>query len=172
MIGAVQLLLAEDLHVQADYGQIYIYPAGADATADDPYMTSLTDAQHSRRFVGAADNFIDLMTPGQWNFTAPMRIEVWTGEPNDDRASWDHEVDLDIDVPDGRLIFEASGGGTPIPASIPQGTYRMRVSGRGYTALGLQGADGDDSYRLRLWPRTDDKPPELRKYWPGWDDYR
>jgi len=172
-----ELVEAHDLVVSADYGQIYIYaPAQAAVhgepeldAADDPYLIALDDAQQRGTFVGVHRNLIDLMTPGQWNFETPMRVEVWSAVPSSDCDSWDHEVDVDLDIPQGRLFFEASGGGSVFDAEVPPDRYRVRVSGRGYTTLG---ALGGDSYRLRLWPRSEPTDPVLRKYWPGWNDYR
>lgn len=98
-------------------------------------------------------------------------MEVWAAEPSADTDDWSHEVDVDLDVTDGQLIFEASGGGVPIPVELPPGRYRARISGAGYTELGAAGAEGDDHYRLRLWPRAKDTDPRLRKFWPGWEGY-
>jgi hypothetical protein len=167
-----RLISAQDLIVAADYSQIYICSAAEDETAAGAELAALCDATESGRFVGVRPGLIDLLTPGQWNFRTPLRLEVWSAEPPDDRSRWDHEVDVDLDVPDGRMSFQPSGGGTPHWADIPAGTYRVRVSGRGFTELGHAGADGDDSYRLRLWPRDQDKTPILRKRWQGWDRYR
>jgi 8-oxo-dGDP phosphatase len=91
-----------------------------------------------------------------------------SAEPADDRDDWDHEVDADFDIPGGEIIFGAPGGGPSTSAEVPAGTYRVRVSGQGFTELGYAGADGDDSYRLRLWPRGQRAAPVLRKRWPGW----
>lgn len=174
-----EMIRAQDLVVAADHGQIYIFSiAGEEEDEDfDPaeghLLSALDDATRSRRFVGVQPGLIDLLTPGQWNFRTPMRLEVWSAEPSDDRDQWDHEVDADFDVPDGRIYFMASGGGTAdVSADIPAGRYRARISGRGFTALGHAGADGNDSYRLRLWPRGQREDPVLRKRWPGWDQYR
>lgn len=57
-------------------------------------------------------------------------------------------------------------------ADVPAGRYRARISGRGFTEVGHAGAEGDDSYRMRLWPRSRREDPALRKRWPGWDKYR
>jgi hypothetical protein len=164
----------QDLIVAADHGQIYVYSpvAAADDDSDNPYLAALDDAVESGRFVGTRPGLIDVMTPGQWNFQTPMRLEVWSAEPPDDSQDWDHEVDVDLDVPDGHLIFEASGGGPAIPASIPPGSYRVRVSGHGFTDLGAAGAEGGDHYRLRMWPHDRQDTPMLRKRWHGWDAYR
>jgi hypothetical protein len=169
------LVAAQDLIVRADHSQIYIESSAAEDDGwdgDDAYTGALEDAVGSGRFVGVRPGLIDLLTPGQWNWNTPMRIEIWSGEPPDDRHAWDHEVDADLDVPDGWISFAASGGGTPQRADVPSGTYRVRVSGRGFTVLGHAGAEGDDSYRLRLWHSGRPADPVLRKRWPGWDDYR
>lgn len=123
------------------------------------------------RWVGVADGLIDLVVPFRKSFDAPMRIEVWPEQPPGDEQNWDHEVDVDFDVPNGQLFFEPSGGFSPIPCSepVPPGTYRARVSARGLTEA-KTGAEGMDSYRLRLWPRRDESAPELRKSWPGWQN--
>ena len=174
------------LTVVADYGQIYIYDVArldserrrqffADREKDvygDALQDALADGVKSRRFVGTSRGLIDLMTPGQYNFKTPMLVEVRQHEPGDDRQEWDHEVDLDLDIPSGVLLFEGSGGSGIQRIKVPPGRYRARVSGRGFVALGFRGANGNDSYRLRLWPRQEDTEPVLRKSWPGWAGYR
>jgi hypothetical protein len=134
---------------------------------DPPEIAALNDAWDSDRFVGVQPGLIDVLTPGQWNFSTPMRLEVWSAEPADDRDGWDNEIDADFDVPDGAITFQASGGGPATPTTVPPGSYRARVSGRGFREPGHAGADGDDSYRL--WPRHRPVAPALRKRWPGWD---
>lgn len=174
-----EMLSAQDLIVQADYGQILIFSFGGENEDEDGYdhighlRGAANDASESGRFVGVRPGFIDLLTPGQYNMETPMRLEIWSAEPPDDRGDWDHEVDADFDVPDGRINFTASGGsGSAVSADIPVGRYRVRISGRGFTELGNAGSNGDDSYRLRLWPRGERQDPALRKRWPGWDKYR
>jgi hypothetical protein len=175
-----RLISAQDLIVVADYGQIYIWPyssAPPDEFADDDEdvpLAALDDATASGRFVGVRPGFIDVLTPGQCNFRTPLRLEVWLAEPSDDRDDWDHEVDADLDVPEGSLLI----AGPPVhlksevvEANVPSGSYRVRISGRGFTELGAAGANGDDSYQLRLWPRGPVSTPLLRKRWPGWDRY-
>jgi hypothetical protein len=179
--GAVRVLARRELVVMADHGQIYIIGGGVSDEFSDPndfdpaggpFLRALADATDSRRFVGSAGRgFVDLLTPGQYNFKTPVTVEVWSGEPPDDRDGCDHEVDIDLDVPDGRIVFEGSGGMPGVETEVPAGSYRMRLTGAGYDAS-AGGGNGGDSYRVRLWPRESVKPPELRKSWPGWEHYR
>jgi hypothetical protein len=168
--------LVQVLHVQADYGQIYIYDpqtqtADEAATEDDnPLQRAMDDGYESRRFVGHDSGLIDLITPSQYNWKAPMRIELNDAPPPLDTDEWDHVVEVPLPVPSGTLYFEASGGGTPIETQIPSGTYRARLSGRGYVA-GAGEIEGQESYRLQLWP-AEAADALLVKYWPGYDVMR
>lgn len=160
-----------DLEVEIDYGQLYIYsvaPWAADRD-NDAVLRALDDARQSGRWVGVADGMIDLVVPFRKSFDAPMRVEVWPEEPPSDDDNWDHVVDVDFDVQGSQLVFEPSGGFAPIQCDnkVPPGSYRARVSGRGY-AEAANGAKGLDSYRLRLWPRGSASSPTLRKSWPSW----
>lgn len=175
---------ADPAHLQVtigiDHGQVYIgghEPTSAHMRALDPnfdrYLHALDDAHHSDRFVGVSCGMIDLLTPIQWNFEAPLAIEIWAAEPPEETlAGWEHTVDVDLDAPLGRLWFEASGGGGCVDYEIPAGSYRARVSGRGYTEhAATRRCEGTtDSYRLQLWPRTQERPPELVTSWPGWTE--
>lgn len=163
------LILGRDLVAAADHSQIYIYSSALPSDDSNPFLEALADAMDSRRFVGAVTGLVDLMTPGQWNPETPVRLEVWSAEPPSDTTDWDHEVDTDLDVPDGRLWLAASGGGRELSTEIPPGSYRIRVSGRGLNERGSPGVPGNDSYRLRLWPTTAAREPLLRKRWPGWN---
>lgn len=173
------MISAQALIIPVDFGQIYVRAALAepdewDEDEQPPELAVLDDAWESGRFVGVRAGFIDVLTPGQWNWHTPLQLELWSAEPPDVRAGWDHEVDADLDVTDGQLYIHGPQSATMdeiVNVSSPPGSYRVRVSGRGFTELGHAGADGEDSYRLRWWPRGQASPALLRKRWPGWDRY-
>lgn len=157
------------LEVRIDYWQLYIFDEaspGADL-AGEAAQRALDDADESGRRVGTADGLIDVIAGVQWNFNAPMRVELWDHEPTDDDANWDHVVDIDLDAPSGHLVFQESGAGyDPTPCEVPPGNYRARVAGRGY-GLSNPCGGGLDDYRVQLWARRDPAEPALRKAWPG-----
>jgi hypothetical protein len=161
-----------ELIVEADYGQIYVYDPETQADMpDDLYEDQLErasdDADTSRRFVGYDRGLVDILTPSQFNWKMPMRIEVWEDAPPLDLDAWDHVAEVPLPVPSGTLCFQASGGGEPIEAQIPAGNYRVRVSGQGFIA-GVGEIEGAEKYRLQLWP-SDDAQAALVKYWQGYD---
>jgi hypothetical protein len=165
--------LVQELEIEADYGQIYIYDPATqqpdrDVTDDDdPLQRAMADGYESRRFVGYAGGLIDVITPSQYNWKAPIRIEVSEVPPESDAESWDHVVELPLPVPSGRLAFQASGGAAPVETNIPTGNYRARFSGRGYMS-GAGEIEGHETYRLQLWP-SDETEPRLLRYWAGYD---
>jgi hypothetical protein len=69
------------LEVEIDYGQVYIYCKSPWADDTNAVLRALDDAWQSNRFVGVSDGLVDLVTPIQWNFHAPMRVEIWALEP-------------------------------------------------------------------------------------------
>jgi hypothetical protein len=170
--------LVRELTIESDYGQIYIYDPETqvgewDAIRDEhdsPLFRAMDDARDSRRFVGYDSGLVDVLTPSQYNWTAPMRVEVGEAAPPLDADGWDHVVEVPLPVPSGTLCFEASGGSTPIETQVPPGTYRARFSGRGYVA-GVGEIEGHESYRLQLWLAVESEPV-LVKYWEGYDVMR
>jgi hypothetical protein len=169
-------LVVHELQVESDYGQIYIYDpqtqvAGEGVTEDDdPLERAMEDAYESRRFVGYDSGLVDVIAPSQFNWNAPMRIEIGDDEPPLDTSGWDHVVEVPLPVPSGTLCFEASGGGSPVETRIPPGVYRARLSGRDFVA-GDGEIEGHEGYRLQLWPAAESEP-RLIKYWHGYDVMR
>jgi hypothetical protein len=160
----------QHLTVQSDYGQIYVTDKEGlrepQTEEDNSLLRSLDDASESRRFVGF-DRMINILTPSQYNWKAPMTLEVWVERPPLDLDAWDHVVEGPFPAPTGTIYFEASGGGRPIEARIPPGTYRVRVSGAGFVA-GVGEIEGRERWRLQLWPAAEPEP-ELLKSWDGWE---
>jgi hypothetical protein len=74
-------------------------------------LPALDDADDSGRQVGADAGLIDVMVGVQWNYSAPMRVELWDHEPTDDDVNWDHVVDIDLDTPSGNLVVPRARAG-------------------------------------------------------------
>ena len=168
-----------ELAIDIDYGQVYIYgvpPWERPDPGPDPadcLTRALDDAYDSGRRVGVDSGLIDLLSPAQIHFGAPLELELWAQTPDDDSGKWDQVVDVDLDLPTGQIRFQRSGDTVVgAHAEVPPGQYRARVAGRGYDAVQDSGVieGGADSYRIQLWPRTADTEPELVKGWNGWPD--
>jgi hypothetical protein len=155
-------LLAAAVVVPVEHGQIYVGdPAGADP---DHAEAAFDDAQGSRRFVGVSGGLLDIITASEDTHGTAVLVEVWDAEPPDDRADWQHEVDVDVPFPSGELVVDYLEEGPAV--AVPPGDYRVRVSGR---ALDIRQRD---EFRLRLWPAPQPQGAELRKAWDGWSTWR
>jgi hypothetical protein len=166
-----------ELTVASDYGAMFVYDAEdfvnrhldqlAPDGGEDVMTRAMEDGTESRRFVGYDDGFVVIQPPSQYNFDAPLRVEVGEGPPPDDRARWDHVVEVPLELPSGRLVFEASGGGPATETAVRPNTYRARISGRDLIA-GVGEIEGHESWRVQLWPASRSEPT-LVKYWAGYD---
>lgn len=102
------------------------------------------------------------------NFTVPVVVEVHDSQPDYGLNEWDHVNDCAIVAESGKLIIEGCTGDRPSNPLIKvnPGSYRARVY---YGKLDSQGADclqGDDHYKIVLWPGAYIEPIVM-KQWPG-----
>jgi hypothetical protein len=133
----------------------------------DSSLLALDAAAASELQVGSAGCAVVALRPGQQTDT-PLRLELWGAEPPDDRGRWQHEVDVDLPLSSGTLCFDTSEGPAGNCATVPPGRYRARLSARLLETARDGWFDGEDRWRLRLWPSAQNRPIALRKAWSGW----
>ena len=152
-----------------DYGQVYLYDAAAAESVD--FLAALDDSTRTGLTVGVAGALVDLLMPLQWNFAAPLVLEIVDSEPESGLEEWDHVVEFALQLPSGRLLIEGSGGSGELEIDVAPGAYRARWSGRGFPPPGeyVPGESSLDFYRLELWAAAGDEPPREVKRWPGYD---
>lgn len=97
-----------------------------------------------------------------------VTVEVLTEAPQDQQAAWDHVTEAGIRTGTGTLRL---GWGTSEPGGEPRidvapGSYRVRVCSSGFDTVSEDGLDGDDRYRLVLWPAEPESPCVVHRY-PG-----
>lgn len=131
--------------VFADYFQFYLQDA--DERPHPP--VDYTDDDIERRI--KATPFLLVIQPVR-NMTVPVEIEVAAAPPPLAPDDWDHIAEASIALPSGGLeIHECTGGSIDI-IPVPPGTYRVRACFGGLDSLSEDGLDGDDLYRISLWP--------------------
>lgn len=98
------------------------------------------------------------------NTDVPVEIEVLDQPPDLVLESWDHVAEASLDVPSGRLeIHECTGGSIDI-LPLPAGPYRVRVYFGGLGTPDEKRLDGDDHYRVVLWPAPHAGGAALKQY--------
>lgn len=143
--------------VFADYHQFYLWDhERAPDTALD------YDDEDCRRRIKAAP-FLVVIQPER-NMVVPVELEIAEGPPGDPLDGWDHVAEASLDLPSGRLeIHECTGGSLDI-LSIAPGCYRVRAHHGGLDTISEDGLDGDDRYRLVLWPASPGPVVVLKQY--------
>jgi hypothetical protein len=142
--------------VFADYFQFYLQ----DEVERPEAPTDYTEEDIGRRIKAA--RFVVVIQPVR-NMTVPVEVEVTDASPALVLEDWDHIAEASLELPSGRLeIHECTGGSIDV-LPVPPGTYRARACFGGLDSLSHDGLDGDDRYRIVLWPAPF-APVQVLKY--------
>jgi hypothetical protein len=133
--------------VFADYFQFYL--------CDEAYQTDtgvLWNDATTDRMLAVGPDLIAVATAR--NMYVPVDLEVLGSEPIIDLNDWDQVIECSITVPSGKLILI---GCTDNPdkaerLEVTPGSYSARVSYARLTELSDDGLEGNDLYRVQLWP--------------------
>lgn len=133
----------------ADYFQFYLQDEGASGGLGEAW----TEAALARR-LAVGPGVVGVYTAR--NMTVPVTVEVHPSAPPDDRDAWEHVAEDSLEVPSGRVVVAGCTDYFPDAARIDvaPGVYRLRASFAGLDTLRDNGLDGDDRYRVQLWPRV------------------
>jgi hypothetical protein len=147
-VSAAVLSWSEDLVVALDYGQFYLH-----TDEEDPELAvDLLDVAQASDGIAQRAGLVVVVSPHQNNFAMPLRIEVWTAEPDGDLDEWEEAFETHIDVGDEGLTYESPTLDLT-PIAVPPGSYHALITGRGFVAHGWPGStEPGDSWRIRVWP--------------------
>ena len=130
----------------ADYFQFYV--------CDETYVTDTAAlwSSDSDPMLAVGPDLIAIGTVR--NMLVPVELEILTTAPTPDADAWDQMRDCGLRVASGALIVF---GCTDDPdqaerIAVPAGDYAARISHGGLNTLSEDGLDGDDRYRIQLWP--------------------
>jgi hypothetical protein len=134
----------------ADFYQFYLQ----DEEADGDLSTAWTE-QAVNDLLAVAPGTIGVGTVG--NMHVPVELEIRVSIPTDDLNGWDHVTECGIEVPSGKIVVAGCTDYFPDAArvEIPPGNWRVRIYYGGLNSLSEDGLDGDDHYRVVLWPSED-----------------
>ncbi len=132
----------------ADYFQFYLQ----DGEADGDLSASWTD-EAVQCLLALAPGTIGVGTVRDTD--VPVTVEVRDEAPvESDYSPWDQINEGSIEVPSGRLVVAGCTDYFPDAARvlITPGTYRARIYYGQLDSLREDGLEGDDHYRVVLWP--------------------
>jgi hypothetical protein len=136
-----------ELAVFADYFQFYLQ----DEAANEDFGPLWTD-EAVERLIAVGDCSVGIGTVR--NMAVPVVVSLHSEEPEDDFHEWDLVNECSFTVRSGRVAILGCTDALPDAArlSLPAGPYRLRASYVGLDSLDADGLEGDDFYRLQLWP--------------------
>jgi hypothetical protein len=131
----------------ADYHQFYIQ----DEPADSDLSMAWTD-KATAELLAVVPGVIGVGTVR--NVEVPVEIEVLTSEPFLELDRWDRVNDCSIVLNSDKLVIAGCTDYFPDAKRIKlsPGCYRVRVLYGGLATLSTDGLEGEDHYRLQLWP--------------------
>lgn len=145
----------------ADYHQFYLQDERVDGNLGDSWTPEATD-----RLLAITEGTIGVGTVR--NMTVPVDIEVLDAEPQSSFDEWDQVNECSIDVKSGRIVVAGCTDYFPGAARIQvaPGVYRARIYYGKLDVLSEDGLEGEDHYRVVLWP-GDVTPPVVLKQRPS-----
>lgn len=151
-----------EITLMMDYGQIYFLGGGGEFEGEwDEFVDQAIDDG----LVTSDGHNLVVLSPRQSNFSMQMAIEVWNSQPGDDGSDWQLVVHEIINIDDNQtLTIDSPPGGHAHHISIPAGSYRIDISGAGFTVTGYPGTEPRDHWRVRLWPSSDLDTPANKKW--------
>jgi hypothetical protein len=146
------------LSIFADYFQFYIEDDGA-PLAEVDFSDAWTKETVERQIV-ATRRAIGVGTSR--NMTVPIVIEIAATCPDDDPAA-ELVTEASFEVTSGRLVILGCTDYAPSATRIEvvPGRHRARVFYYDLEKLSEDGLEGDDSYRIVLWPDSEVIAPRI-----------
>lgn len=131
----------------ADYFQFYLQDEKAKGDLSESWTEEAT-----QRLLAIAPDTIGVGTVR--NMTVPVIVEIQEEEPTETFDNWDHVVECTLNIPTGKMIIAGCTDYFPDAARIKvqAGCYRARIFYGGLDTLRGNGLDGDDHYKIVLWP--------------------
>jgi hypothetical protein len=139
------LLQRKQLEVFADYHQFYLW---------DPTMTTNAPIDYTeedcRRRIKTAPNVVVIQPERAMDVA--VTIELHDSEPELSLNGWDHVAEASLHLPSGNLQVHECTGGPVADFNLTPGWYRVRSMHGGFETIAPVGTDGNDFYKVALWP--------------------
>jgi len=151
-------MIRREYELFADYHQFYLQD-------DDRSLGDLSDAwtlEATQRLLAVARGVVGIGTAR--NTTVPVVVEILETAPEPDLNDWDQVVEASLEIATGRIVVAGCTDYWPDAARIDvrPGRYRVRSSCAGLNSV-TSALDGNDRYRVQLWPTTHATAPTVIK---------
>lgn len=131
----------------ADYYQFYLQDEDTNGDLSDSW-----NDQAVKDLLAIAPGTIGVGTVR--NMDIPVEVEIRDSAPEN---KWDHVMECGIEIPSGKIVVAGCTDYFPEAAriSVKPGNYRARIYYGDLDSLSEDGLDGNDHYKVVLWPGDD-----------------
>ncbi len=151
------MIASYQLDITVDHNQFFLEDCDDEERIENLDITWSTDDWYDEgalaRHLGVTSGTLCIFT-ARWYGVARLEVIVCRFQPHDILTDWDNVAEASIEVPSGCLM--AHGPETDRDQSphiaIPPDTYRARVYAGGVETVDEYLQDGQDHYRIVLWP--------------------
>ncbi len=150
-------MVTRSYRIFADYFQFYLWDQELHPLAPVDY----TDEDIQNR-IKTGPNVV-VVQPFR-NMDVPVDLEVLDSPLDDETGDWDHVAECSLSLPSGHLGIEECTGGPIDEIELKPGTYRVRCYFGNLSSFSDDGLDGDDHYRIVMWPAPQ-APLRVLKQW-------
>lgn len=163
MLGSLFLwvvfsMTACKLEIFADYNQIYLH----DELSEADFSSGWNDKAY-KNMAAVVDGAIGLVTAR--NMDVPVEILIYESEQPLDVDAWEHVVSCGVALHSGTLVVRGPSDYLPEAKkiSVKPGYYVANILYKGLDTLSEDGLDGDDYYKIVLWPSVATQELKLLK---------
>ncbi len=147
--------------IETSYHQIYVVDSNyvySDSVNmwDPPALSYLIEDNIAEPLLGKTPSDSIVISTKRWGVKMGVEVELLEHRPILETDAWDHVVECSLNVPSGRIIiYGLMYGAHNAPTfDIAPGTYNAFVYYGGFDSLSEDGLEGNDHYRVTLWPGT------------------
>jgi hypothetical protein len=144
-------------NIFADYHQFYLQ--------DEPTPGGLNDLwtrEAYERMFAAEPGVVVIGTVR--DRAVPVEVEIRDAPSEESLENWDHVVDGGIGIPSGIIVVAGCTEFFPSAAriSVRPGNYRLRAFYGGFATVSENRFEGQDHYKVSLWPGEPIEPIVLK----------
>ena len=153
------LLRRYNFHIFADYNQFLVKDENAVFDHSTNIWTDSTIADMLTVMSGVI--YVCTVRP----MSVPVAVEIHDSELQESLDEWDHVAECGIELWSGSLVILGTTGYFPNAdrITVEPATYRARIFYGNLDALCNNGLDGDDNYKIGLWPGSCGKPVVIKR---------
>lgn len=135
-----------ELTLLADYFQVHVWDDGGQVDLGEAWTEEAVS-----RGLAVDDGIVGMGTAR--NLEVPVAVTIYP-EPPELQGDADSVVEADLECISGRVVVMGCTdyGPDALRIHVPPGWYRVRASARGLRTVRENGLEGDDEYRIDLWP--------------------